>query len=45
VVRRESGGWKWPILQFTYMSALAYVAAFVTNHLLAASPTLALLLK
>jgi ferrous iron transport protein B len=33
VVRRETGGWKWPILQFTYMGALAYICAFVTNHL------------
>jgi ferrous iron transport protein B len=29
VVRRETGGWKWPIFQFTYMSAMAYVCAFV----------------
>ncbi len=35
VVRRETGGWKWPALQFAYMSLLAYVGAFVTNHLLA----------
>ncbi|MBV9508445.1 MAG: ferrous iron transporter B [Acidobacteriia bacterium] len=35
VVRRETGGWKWPILQFTYMGTLAYVGAFVANHLLA----------
>ena len=31
VVRRETGGWKWPVLQFAYMGALAYVSAFVTN--------------
>ncbi len=36
VVRRETGGWKWPILQFTYMSALAYVSAFVANRAVAA---------
>ncbi len=24
VVRRETGGWKWPILQFSYMGVLAY---------------------
>ena len=30
VVRRETGGWKWPILQFAYMGALAYIGAFVT---------------
>jgi ferrous iron transport protein B len=34
VVRRETGGWKWPAVQFTYMSGLAYVCAFLTNQLL-----------
>jgi ferrous iron transport protein B len=29
VMRRETGGWKWPVLQFTYMLLLAYVGAFV----------------
>lgn len=29
VVRRESGSWRWPILMFSYMSALAYGAAWV----------------
>ena len=29
VMRRETAGWKWPILQFGYMLALAYVGAFV----------------
>jgi ferrous iron transport protein B len=33
VVRRETGGWRWPILQFTYMSVLAYVGAFITFRL------------
>ena len=32
VVRRETGGWKWPAVQFTYMSVLAWVGAFVANH-------------
>ena len=32
VVRRETGGWKWPALQFAYMSALAWVCAFLVNH-------------
>lgn len=32
VVRRETGGWKWPIVQFTYMGVLAYVGAFVAYH-------------
>ena len=34
VVRRETGGWKWPILQFLYMGVLAYVGAFVAFHLI-----------
>jgi len=34
VVRRETGGWKWPAIQFAYMTALAFVAAFVVNHLI-----------
>ncbi|MBZ5584323.1 MAG: ferrous iron transporter B [Acidobacteriia bacterium] len=34
VVRRETGGWKWPIFQFTYMGALAYAGAFMAAHLI-----------
>jgi len=33
VVRRETNSWKWPAIQFTYMTALAYVSALVTNVL------------
>jgi len=33
VVRRETGGWKWPLIQFAYMGALAYSGAFLANHL------------
>lgn len=29
IVRRETGGWKWPVIQFGYMTALAYVAGWV----------------
>ena len=36
VVRRETNSWKWPALQFLYMLALAYGAAFVTNFLVTA---------
>jgi ferrous iron transport protein B len=32
VVKRETGGWKWPVLQFAYMGALAWSAAFVANR-------------
>ncbi len=34
VVRRETSGWKWPAVQFAYMTGLAYVCAFLANHLL-----------
>ena len=34
VVRRETNSIKWPIIQFCYMSGLAYVAALVTNQVL-----------
>ncbi len=34
VARRETGGWKWPALQFGYMLTLAYVGAWVANALL-----------
>lgn len=33
VVRRETGGWKWPILQFSYMGGLAYAGALLANQL------------
>jgi ferrous iron transport protein B len=31
VVRRETNSWKWPAIQFTYMTVLAYVGALVAN--------------
>lgn len=34
VMRRETGGWRWPALQFTYMLALAYAGAWLANALL-----------
>jgi ferrous iron transport protein B len=34
VVYRETKNWKWPALQFTYMTVLAYTASFVAYHLL-----------
>jgi len=33
VVRRETNSWKWPAVQFLYMLALAYGAAFLVNHI------------
>jgi ferrous iron transport protein B len=32
VTRRETNSWKWPAFMFAYMTALAYVASFVTYH-------------
>jgi ferrous iron transport protein B len=34
VVKRETKGWKWPIIQTVYMSALAYLTALITYQLL-----------
>jgi ferrous iron transport protein B len=36
VVRRETNSWKWPALQFLYMLALAWGAAFLVNHVVMA---------
>jgi ferrous iron transport protein B len=32
VVRRETGGWRWPAIQFAYMTAVAYAGALVANQ-------------
>jgi len=34
VMRRETAGWKWPLLQFGYMLALAYAGAWAANVLI-----------
>ncbi len=34
VVRRETGGWKWPLFQIFYMSGLAYIAALIVYQTL-----------
>jgi ferrous iron transport protein B len=34
IVYRETKGWKWPMLQLTYMTLLAYVSAFVIYQIL-----------
>jgi ferrous iron transport protein B len=33
VVRRETGGWRWPALQFAYLSLVAYLSSWLTFHL------------
>jgi ferrous iron transport protein B len=33
VVRRETNSWKWPVIQFVYMLALAWGSAFAVNHI------------
>ncbi|HEY4962134.1 MAG TPA: ferrous iron transport protein B [Terriglobales bacterium] len=33
VVRRETNGWKWPAIQFTYMTVVAYVSAFAAFNI------------
>lgn len=34
IVYRETKGWKWPVIQLVYMTAMAYVAALVAYQLL-----------
>lgn len=34
VVRRETKSWKWPIIQFTFMTALAYLSSLLVYQLL-----------
>jgi ferrous iron transport protein B len=36
VVRRETAGWKWPLIQFAYMTVLAYAGAFLANWIVSA---------
>jgi ferrous iron transport protein B len=33
VVRRETAGWRWPAIQFAYMTVFAYVFAFLANRI------------
>jgi len=33
VMRRETGGWRWPLLQLVYMNTLAWIGAFAAYHL------------
>jgi ferrous iron transport protein B len=34
VVKRETGSWKWPIIQFLFMSALAYFSSLIVYQLM-----------
>ena len=34
VTKRETNSWKWPIIQFVFMTALAYIGAFIAYNLL-----------
>ena len=34
VVKRETNGWKWPLIQFAFMGLLAYLTAFVAYQIL-----------
>ncbi len=36
VVRRETGSWKWPAIQFAYMTIFAYGSAFLANRIITA---------
>ncbi len=34
VMHRETGGWKWPALQWSYMLGLAFIGAYIANRVL-----------
>ena len=34
IVKRETKGWKWPLIQLTYMTGLAYISALLVYQLL-----------
>jgi len=34
VVRRETNSWKWPLVQFAYMTGIAYSSALLVNQIL-----------
>jgi ferrous iron transport protein B len=34
IVYRETKGWKWPVLQFAYMTVLAYISSFIVYQVL-----------
>ena len=34
IVKRETNGWKWPMVQFAYMTGLAYIAAYIAFQVL-----------
>jgi ferrous iron transport protein B len=34
IVYRETGGWKWPLIQLVYMTGLAWILAFITYIIL-----------
>jgi len=34
IVKRETNTWKWPIIQFIFMSVLAYVGSFIVYQLM-----------
>jgi ferrous iron transport protein B len=34
ITRRETKTWKWPVIQFTYMTTIAYIMSFIAYQLL-----------
>ena len=34
IMKRETGGWKWPVIQFSFMACLAYLSAWAAFQLL-----------
>lgn len=34
IIKRETNSWKWPIVAFVYLTAIAYIGSFITYQLL-----------
>ena len=34
IVKKETGTWKWPVIQFIYMTGIAYIMSFIAYQLL-----------
>jgi ferrous iron transport protein B len=34
ITRRETKTWKWPVIQFVYMTTIAYIMSFIAYQLL-----------
>jgi ferrous iron transport protein B len=34
IIKRETNSWKWPLIAFGYLTAIAYLGSFITYQML-----------